>query len=148
MSETHIEHWTRIDGLKGKKRKTWERFATLIEGVLEAAGAKPNDARDRWTLETVVGPCQFTVYPNSTTGPGWIASRFEDVPRACELMNPQKRLDGTINPFSGKWNHHFFDDSWTPENAAFEFCIQLNRVLETKLTLDPDGPLPGQGTKP
>jgi hypothetical protein len=33
------------------------------------------------------------------------------------------------NPYSGKWNHHYFEN-WTPETAAVHFESELNRLFQ------------------
>ena len=82
----------------------------------------------------------------SVPGPGWVAGRFDEVDRACDLLNPQRLGNSGINIHSGKWNHHYHD-GWCPQTAAFNFAVELNAVLETPIVLDPDGLLPGEVKK-
>ena len=63
--------------------------------------------------------CGITVYDQ------WIACRFQDVQRAKE--NLPVGLQTLLNPYSGKWNHHYFD--WTPHDAASDFHDTLSRIL-------------------
>jgi hypothetical protein len=81
-----------------------QRFADALETKLVELGANKRGliAMYAYRLETVVGA-------------------LEDVDRACRVIT------NYINPYSGKWNHHFF---CVPLRTALEQIVrEIRRVL-------------------
>jgi hypothetical protein len=94
------------------------RFIPKIEALLTRLGAEHD--KDKFTLQTKVGP--LTLYPteNTTEGPGTVFGRFDDPDKAKQLVD--------CNPYSGKWNHHYFNP-WTVDTAVNDLAYQLEKVL-------------------
>lgn len=97
-----------------------ERFLALMAEI----GATHDDgAMYPWSVETSVGT--LMLHPCDD----WIAGRFLDVARA-------KPKIPSMNPHSGKWNHHaFWEQDKRPEdactmNAFFEqFAFAVRNLL-------------------
>ena len=70
-------------------------FQVAIERIVDRLGCVPDPSYGR-RLETIAGPLHISPYDT------WVATRFEDVARAKSLIS-----QGTLNPYSGKWNWHF-----------------------------------------
>jgi hypothetical protein len=108
---------TKPNKIKLKKR---------IMSFLEEHGATPSDGLYSLMMETNLGLLRLSVHDeieNRKLSP-WVATRFEDVERA------KVRLGNEINPYTGKWNFHFFDGcGLTAEQCAEYFESELQRVL-------------------
>lgn len=114
------------------------RFLAAAKAVLAEIGARPDDARpwlpDHFTLETRAGTARLAPYACGSQAGGWLYVGFEDVPRACTLLNPDRRFGWPtrLNPFSGKYNldSELFgvDD---PEVVRREICQHLAPLLIT-----------------
>jgi hypothetical protein len=81
---------------------------------------------NKFSLDTICGELHLIVYD------GWIACRFQDVTRAKQ--NLPVDLQAILNPFSGKWNFHYFD--WTPQDAAYDFQNALSRILPSAVNIE------------
>lgn len=81
---------------------------------------------NKFSLDTTCGELHVIVYDS------WIACRFQDVQRARQ--NLPMGLQGNLNPFSGKWNHHYFD--WTPQDAAGDFEHALSSILPSAVNIE------------
>lgn len=138
-----------LDGLgaplRGKARDTFLEFARLVEGFLSATGAVLETKRpDRphvmypWKIRTKAGDLGAGLQVNHDGSPGSVMCRFSEPAWAGQYLRSNE-----YNPFSGKWNHHYFGDGLTPEKAALDFARQLNRVLVDPIGVDPNAPLPG-----
>lgn len=102
-------------------------FRQLIERYLQNLGADRTTgtwaAMYPWTLKTVLGP--LLVYIEEIPG-RTVYCRFVEVDHACQLLNPDRRLGNGLNPFTGKWNHHF---SNAPAERALElFQFAMKRI--------------------
>lgn len=99
------------------KRERERLQATLVEIAVQELvrlGAIPSERRTHpafdgeLNIETKAGLLRCRAYRSAVYDGIWIALRFEDVERACALINPKKRTsfpyDNGLNPFSGKWN--------------------------------------------
>lgn len=75
----------------------------------------------RYTLPTKAGILHLYLTPNYSNGPGTIYTRFDNPTQA-------KQAGIDCNPYSGKWNHHYFVP-WTPQEAAQDFQTTLNKIL-------------------
>lgn len=73
-------------------------FRRAAEGALESLGAVRlmDVSASRWRVETARGGLEVTVRAD------WIACRFDDPKRAAA----QPPAGPSVNPHSGKWNHH------------------------------------------
>ncbi len=89
--------------LSKKAIAAWEsRFAAAVKKFLDDRNAVLIDDYPHpvFNLKTRAGNLQVTPYNN------WLACRFDDEKLAKTVLgddDPCRRL----NPFSGKWNHHF-----------------------------------------
>lgn len=106
----------------GRKRKLGSRqlaraqaaFVEVARAELIALGAVPSERsallpwRDELRFDTRAGVLRAKPIAACAEAGGWIALRFDDVDRACTLLNPRKHtafpLDNGLNPYSGKWN--------------------------------------------
>jgi hypothetical protein len=111
-------------------------FARLIGRTLLNQGAQITDCfqfrvyprrgspwhlqTNKFSLDTICGELHLIVYD------GWIACRFQDVDLAKQ--NLPIAVQAILNPFSGKWNHHYLD-GWTPKEAAQNFQEAISRIL-------------------
>lgn len=82
---------------------------------------------NKFRLDTICGELHITVYD------GWIACRFQDVDLAKQ--NLPIGLQSILNPFSGKWNHHYLD-GWTARDAAQNFQEAISRILPRNATIE------------
>ena len=106
-------------------RKAQAELNELLDKYLRERGATWSDrGLGQYALETPLGV--LTISPD----PAYIAeesltifARFEDVDRALA------KLRGKINPYSGKWNHHYNGDA-SPELVILDFMRDLEAILE------------------
>lgn len=77
-----------------------------------------------YTLPTPLGT--LVVHLNEETPT--LNCRFEDVDRACARLNPLRRLGGTLNPFSGKYNTAA-DAGGSAQDGLAHFRRHLSAVL-------------------
>jgi len=99
-------------------KKQRQRFIARVAAMLLDMGAEPRDYE--FALQTKAGLLKLHPTENQVEGLGTVFSRFEDPKAAKELVN--------CNPFSGKWNFHFFA-GWSVESALEELAFQLRRIL-------------------
>lgn len=99
-------------------KKLRQRFIASVTALLLELGAEPLDYE--FVLQTKAG--RLTLHPteNMAAGLGTVFSRFDNPQAARQLVN--------CNPFSGKWNFHFFS-GWSVEAAIQDLAFQLNKVL-------------------
>lgn len=113
--------------MKRRKRYTKKqqaKFLHLVEGYLEG----------RTQFDTTYGT--FTISGYDANGNGLnIYGRFEDVAKlpkytgVGQFVEPPRISLTAVNPFSGKWNHHFGPaDAWPPENAYARFMVELDSI--------------------
>jgi hypothetical protein len=100
------------------RKKDRKRFLAAIIRLLLNLGAQQDD--DRFVLQTKAG--QLTFFPDISGSEelGTVFARFDDPQVARQIVE--------CNPYSGKWNHHYFD-GWTVETATDDFTARLRRVL-------------------
>jgi hypothetical protein len=106
---------------KTQLKKT-QTFLHHVQKYLQTTPAQqdPTDPT-RYTLQTQAGTLYLYLTPSYTNGPGTIFTRFQDPQHA--------KIQGIpCNPYSGKWNHHYFTP-WTPQEAAQDFQTTLNKIL-------------------
>jgi hypothetical protein len=97
----------------------WGRLIVAIQ-VIPKRGKLWHLQTNKFSLDTICGELHLIVYD------GWIACRFQDVDLAKQ--NLPIALQSILNPFSGKWNHHYLD-GWTPKDAAQSFQDAISRIL-------------------
>lgn len=117
---------------KPKPKRATAKPKTIAAALVEYLAGVPWCRPAGGTPLGVFG-CTYTFEIATCAGPlavsahdGWIACRFHDVERA--KANPWIAREGRLNPFSGKWNHHW--DSKTPiaERIA-DFARTLAEIL-------------------
>src|SRR5690242_18111188 len=94
-----------------------ERFAKRIRELLTDCGARPGDGMYEWEFTTPHGLILFSVVESSGNDLAWIAGRFDNVESGKAFG---------ANPYSGKWNHHYFGAN--VQTAIDDFAWQLRRV--------------------
>jgi hypothetical protein len=99
-------------------KKQRELFVSKVNALLLSLGAQQQG--DEFIVQTKVG--KLTLHPteNRAEGLGTVFTRFDDEKAARQLVD--------CNPFSGKWNFHFFG-GWTVETAIENLSTQLQKVL-------------------
>lgn len=112
-----------------KVREAQAELNKLLDVYLRERGATWSDrGLGQYRLATPLG--DIVISPDVAyiaEGGLTIFTRFDDVDRACAQLNKGRLLRGDVNPYSGKWNHHY--DAWvTPENAFRDFKANLERI--------------------
>lgn len=95
-----------------------QQFIARVTALLLDLGAEPLDYE--FILETKAGRLKLHPTENMVEGLGTLFGRFDDPQAARQMV--------ACNPFSGKWNFHFFS-GWTVESALHEITFQLRKVL-------------------
>jgi hypothetical protein len=95
------------------------RFASLVDNNLIEWGARRTEREPyEYEIDTVYGVLRIDVDLDDTSIPS-IFTRFDEPGRV-------KSIDA--NPYSGKWNFHWYaDDSWRA--AYVGFCLELGNIL-------------------
>ena len=118
--------------LTKKNRAIFARWNAEVRAMLEARGAKlvaehkaePDSiiGHDyiRFELETQAGT--LTISPHGN----WLACRFADPDRAAAFLRTWGH-SGNLNPYSGKWNFHYF-------GANYQASIDAVRDLLDRVT--------------
>lgn len=104
-----------------KRLEANTKFIKEVEAYLLSIGAVNNRLFYDWELETVGGKL-------------WINVRAETI--FCRFENPAfgaKFTRGASNPYSGKWNRHYFEDvlqpdCWSDWRSCMEKLIGLNHA--------------------
>jgi hypothetical protein len=101
--------------MKRARKRDWTKqntvFAALLQKTLVELGAVEEPAARgvfgaiyAYKFETKAGVLRLSVSPHASIHAGaMVAGRFDDVDAGHELT-------GNSNPYSGKWNHHYFTD--------------------------------------
>ncbi len=127
-----------IGGKSGSPRftkagiKSSERFMSLIKVELQRLGAVDtgHPCMYPWSIETRAG--SLLIHPYADEIDFWIACRFEDVSRAREVLGVKPyQVSGRLNPYSGKWNFHYYVGAAEAEVA--DFVRQLEVILAPQL---------------
>jgi len=95
-----------------------DRFLVKAKLLLLQLGAQQE--KDEFVLETRVGRLSLHPDENQTIGLGTVFARFDNPDAARQLVD--------CNPFSGKWNFHYFN-GWTVETAIGNLLSRLQDVL-------------------
>jgi hypothetical protein len=103
------------------RKKERQQFVHKVIQLLLSLGAKQDAGENyRFTLQTKAGILRLHPDENQTSGPGTLFTRFDDPATARQLVD--------CNPFSGKWNHHYFDP-WNVEMAITDLTFWLGKVI-------------------
>ncbi len=102
------------------RKRDRERFVRRCNELIASLEGIRSEGIYQWELSTRYGLLGLTVRENRLEGPGTVFTRF-DCPIAA-------RRHTNCNPYSGKWNHHYFD-GWTAESALDDFEHRLRSVL-------------------
>lgn len=120
---------------KAKRKK----FVNDVRDYLLSIGAvmtknNPNDEHNihdglpdyEFTYNSKYGELRLHVLPRTSgqAGPGDVMTRFH----FAKMANPHTGC----NPFSGKWNHHYFD-GYSEKSALDAFKASMERVAPTPL---------------
>lgn len=99
-----------------------ERWAKQANDLIEGLGAEPGDESYPWRLKTKVGMLSLRVEANvlRNDGPGTVFTRFDSPSDAEQVVD--------CNPYSGKWNHHYFD-MWTGPQAIGDLKLLLENII-------------------
>jgi hypothetical protein len=100
------------------RKRERQRFVKEAKALLLSLGADPKG--DDFVLQTKAGTLTLHATENRLDGVGTVFTRFDDPKAARQFVD--------CNPFSGKWNHHYFD-GWTVESALSDLKYQLGKVL-------------------
>ena len=94
-----------------------EKFKSIIEKWL-ADNAIKTDNHYPWILNTDYGPLHISIdQPEKRAKILAVYSRFDDPKQASDFVN--------CNPYSGKWNFHYFSSAGTAKQLASEVINQL-----------------------
>lgn len=80
-------------------KKQRQLFLAKVNELLLSLGATQNG--DEFVLQTKAGKLKLFPHTSETAELGTVFGRFDDPKAALKLV--------PCNPYSGKWNHHFFD---------------------------------------
>lgn len=97
---------------KRNYEKSNAKFAAALTAAVIESGAAKAEHSYEFTLETKAGLLRLSVRPNVASYGAAVFARFDDVERAKGVIG------SLLNPFSGKWNHHYFTDDVKPESVA------------------------------
>jgi len=109
-----------------KERKSHKhiKFQKLIrEGIIELGATQTGAGVYQYTLQTALGELLITMHDSDLVHPSTIYSvytRFKDVERASIRLS--------CNPFSGKWNFHYFVKDNDPEEIAKEILFEITHL--------------------
>lgn len=95
-------------------------FTNAVKLLLDLGAQQEDSEPYRFTLPTKAGLLRLHPSSHKTDGLGTLFTRFDDPQTARQLVG--------CNPFSGKWNHHYFH-GWSVEAALEHLTAQLRRVL-------------------
>jgi len=99
-------------------KKQRQQFIAKVAALLMDLGAMPGEYD--FALQTKAGLLKLHPTENQVEGLGTVFTRFDDPHTARQLVD--------CNPFSGKWNFHFFS-GWNVDSALEELRYQLRKVL-------------------
>lgn len=112
------------------------RFVTAASSLIEKHGGTPSrppfqngitgGLHTEFTLNSKFGPLRLSVYERTTDsgGPGDVMTRFE--------FSRLTSLSTGCNPYTGKWNHHYFSP-WTTDDALADIERWLKQIQPTSL---------------
>ena len=111
--------------MRAQDRQEFVRQCNVL--IQRCGGVQTPEKLHAWRLLTYWGPLGLTVRENAHNGPGSVFARFDHP----ELAAPETGC----NPYSGKWNHHFFS-GWTVEEAVTAFGRTLAKAIACRTLAD------------
>jgi len=125
---------------KQERLEARQQWKDSVTETLRALGATPSEHTADgagWASmypfiieETQGGPLMLSVSPaldwdQRTDAGGTVFARFLDVERACGFFKVDRIGNHAgLNPYSGKWNHHYYD--W----SAVQACRDIKACIE------------------
>ncbi len=118
-----------------------ESWCNQVTDALRELGAVPteNTSQDGWATmypfvieNTQAGPLLLSVSPSMSWekrigAGGSVFGRFPDVERAKKFFKVDRLGNHAgLNPYSGKWNHHYFD--WSATCTCRDIRSEIERV--------------------
>ena len=106
------------------RKRDRQRFIREANKLIESLGATRDSnyrSGDYWHLDTICGPLWLVVDDDDqSNGIGTVYTHFSEPEEASPLTD--------CNPYSGKWNHHYFDHWSSVDNAIKDLTFQLRRI--------------------
>ncbi len=102
--------------------KAQEIFKAAVTTYLDSIGARPSTFYNL-ELDTPAGLLRLSVYDD------WVATRFDNVALGKAFTATCGR---PCNPFSGKWNWHYFDgtiESLNPDAVILDLSFYIDWLL-------------------
>ncbi len=102
--------------------KAQQRFKTALTDYIISKGAQPSQFY-QYEIDTPAGKLGISVYDD------WIACRFDDVDLGRQFS---ATCGKSCNPYSGKWNFHFFNGyvaSLNPDSVIELVGFYLDRLM-------------------
>ena len=113
--------------MKRTTAKDRKAFVERVRGIVTQAGGRDDLDASIYTHVipvTKCGPLFVSVHGSDDSSEvGWVACCFLYPKLAVELVG-----QGMLNPYSGKWNHHYFHP-WTVDDSVADFERALGSVL-------------------
>ena len=110
--------------MRPMRKSERERFLAGVRKVLTDCGATHTPGGYyEYALTTIYGPLGLSLSDSQTGGPGAVFARFDDPARAEPTH---------CNPYTGKWNHHYFD-GWTVDAALADFARSIAALMRQNL---------------
>lgn len=113
-----------------KLKKAWKSKILLLMSELNAEEVTPESLSDFakvWNFQTQAGCLQVTFFHSESLLTGLeIFAKWLDVKRALNLG-----ID--CNPYSGKWNFHFFQEGKMNNNEKLLFMDKAIGILRGKI---------------
>jgi hypothetical protein len=102
-----------------QETRSQEEFRAGFDDLMQRMGAVPSEGMYDWTIATPAGPLGLACGRFDPPGSRTIFGRFDDPKGAARVA--------WVNPYSGKWNHHYFGQ----DNREYleDFERQLRGVL-------------------
>ena len=104
-------------------------FAARLRAVISEFGGveKSGCLGPEFYLTTLAGPLRLAVYENTSYPGAWVAGRFADVEAA-------KKQVTDVNPYSGKWNHHFFTENVEEAGRTLRTALRRLTTKDTEVS--------------
>jgi hypothetical protein len=106
-------------------------YAARLRAVLEELGCVASDHIGYpYRINTLAGLLLVDVHTNECQPGAAVFTRFEKPKKAVKLLGenwPHVPSAHGVNPYTGKWNHHFFDE--TIEEAEAVIRREFARAL-------------------
>ena len=104
--------------MRQRNRRLFVQRCTAL--IADLGGVHSEGGLYEWELPTNFGRLCLSVVENTTSASVTVLTRFVD----AKAAHPQT----ACNPYSGKWNHHYFD-GWMVDAAVIDFERCLRSVL-------------------